>query len=653
MIPETRNIEVTSTLQGEKVAMGIQQNALAHIMSVLTDLYSDPELAVVREYSTNAFDAHVEAGVSLPVEVTTPTSMSPYFKVRDFGNGLNAEDIRNIYSQYGASTKRDSDDVVGMLGLGCKSALTYTDQFTLTGIKDGIATQVAISRDEDGAGSMTIVASYATDEASGVEVVVPAKGDNTFADTAADFFRFWESGTVLVNGKEPVEIEGLQVTDDILVSNNIESSYIVMGNVAYPFTTYERYNIVARVPIGAVQFTPSREALQMTDKTVQVIADVKLRAEEAKLVAVQALVDAAQDRFEGIALALEAESVYGIRIKTLSYKGVEFPDRIEIKDAKGVQEYVAVRSVKPYRSKGWSREKWVSTSMLSKVVFMTGYNGSNFTPTKRTKLEMWMDSQAVTAVDGTVTKYAKPELFFLIDKLTKAEKQWIRPEQIVNWADVDAIKVPRTGRSGVTKEDGAPSGSYEGFADGARRSDILATEINPSNRKGLFYCDHKQSYKYSQVILSKYPNATIIELPANRKGKFLRFFPKARPCNEIAKKIASDWAAKLSREEVLAINFQQAGRYEYNYMSKLDASLIQDEEFAAVVTAYKTRAKASSKYEIMSKFLYGTTFANMLDDIIGNYKLLTAMNVYGTISEDVASQIIIYLNAAYMVGKEQ
>ena len=78
----------------------------------MIDLYSDPELAVIREYSTNAFDAHIEAGVTRPIEITTPTHLCPFFKVRDYGFGLDVEDIREIYSQYGASTKRESDDVV-------------------------------------------------------------------------------------------------------------------------------------------------------------------------------------------------------------------------------------------------------------------------------------------------------------------------------------------------------------------------------------------------------------------------------------------------------------------------------------------------------------------------------------------------------------
>src|SRR5512146_2284489 len=150
MIPERTTIAVDSTVKGEDVAMSIDQTALAHIMNVLTDLYADPELAVIREYSTNALDSHIEAGISRPIEVTTPTALRPLFTVRDYGVGLDADDIRDIYSRYGASTKRQTNDAVGMLGLGCKSALAYVDQFTLAGITGGQRMLVSIARDETG-----------------------------------------------------------------------------------------------------------------------------------------------------------------------------------------------------------------------------------------------------------------------------------------------------------------------------------------------------------------------------------------------------------------------------------------------------------------------------------------------------------------------
>jgi sensor histidine kinase regulating citrate/malate metabolism len=130
---KNNSIQVESNVQGEKIAMGIDPAAMAHIMSILTDLYSDPEYAVIREYSTNAFDSHIEAGQTRPIEVTLPTDLAPFLTIRDFGIGLDAEGIESIYSLYGASTKRNTNDQVGMLGLGCKSALTY--KITIDGLR--------------------------------------------------------------------------------------------------------------------------------------------------------------------------------------------------------------------------------------------------------------------------------------------------------------------------------------------------------------------------------------------------------------------------------------------------------------------------------------------------------------------------------------
>jgi len=53
--PETEVLSVESTLDAngaERVAMRLDANATAHLMDVLTKLYSDTETAVLREYAT-------------------------------------------------------------------------------------------------------------------------------------------------------------------------------------------------------------------------------------------------------------------------------------------------------------------------------------------------------------------------------------------------------------------------------------------------------------------------------------------------------------------------------------------------------------------------------------------------------------------------
>ena len=276
--------KVTTNLSdAPKVAMTFDEASLVHLMSVMTDLYSDPMMAMLREYSTNALDAHIQAGLNRPIEVYTPSTFSQFLKIKDFGIGLSLEDIYEIYSKYGASTKRESNEVVGMLGLGCKSALTYCNQFTLVSVKDGWKIETIVARDETVAGSIQIVSQTQSDEPNGTEIVIPTKVTDAgeIQKKAESFFQYWPKGSVLVNGNDPKHFEGLELIENMWIvpssnrnnrySSNNSNCTIVMGNVPYPATvkhelTYE-YELVVFVPIGAVHFTPSRESLQMTKKT--------------------------------------------------------------------------------------------------------------------------------------------------------------------------------------------------------------------------------------------------------------------------------------------------------------------------------------------------------------------------------------------------
>jgi HSP90 family molecular chaperone len=89
------------------------------MFKILSDsLYSDKVMAVIRELSTNAYDAHVAAGNKNPFKVILPTQADPTFTVRDYGTGLSQKDMEELYTTYGASNKNDSNDFVGCLGLG-------------------------------------------------------------------------------------------------------------------------------------------------------------------------------------------------------------------------------------------------------------------------------------------------------------------------------------------------------------------------------------------------------------------------------------------------------------------------------------------------------------------------------------------------------
>ena len=64
--------------------------------------------------------------------------------VRDYGPGLSHDDMFRVFTRYGRSTKRDSNEVVGMLGIGSKSGFAYADTFTVVSRHGGrVRTYVA------------------------------------------------------------------------------------------------------------------------------------------------------------------------------------------------------------------------------------------------------------------------------------------------------------------------------------------------------------------------------------------------------------------------------------------------------------------------------------------------------------------------------
>ena len=118
---------------------GIKESGVGHIFHILRNqLYSDATTAVIREYATNAADAHVEAGITdRPIEVTLPSRFNLQFKVRDYGKSLSPEEIVDIFAFYGESTKRNTNNQTGMLGIGSKSGFAYGDNFVINSYIDG------------------------------------------------------------------------------------------------------------------------------------------------------------------------------------------------------------------------------------------------------------------------------------------------------------------------------------------------------------------------------------------------------------------------------------------------------------------------------------------------------------------------------------
>lgn len=656
MRPDRNTMSVESTLSGEDVRMGIAAGAEAHIMSILTDLYEDPELAAIREYATNAWDAHVEAGQTRPIEVTTPGALRPLFTVKDYGIGLDAEGVRRIYSQYGASTKRESDEQVGMLGVGCKSALTYTDQFTIVAVKGGRKIMVSVSRDEDGAGTMKILSDEATDESPSVEVQVPCKRDNEFATKATKFFRFWEPGQVLLNGSDPAGLPGAyELTESISVieDDDDETDYIVMGGVPYPtdLGLYPKSRwgsnkiVVAKVGIGAVTFTPSREGLQDTDRTKKTIANVRREFTEAAKLAVQRDVDAAADR----PAALQA---YVAAVGNLPSAAVPNPDTVQFQGSSlpNIENIWQSRNVVTSGHAHSTGRYKVELMQITTGLWITGYTNENWAKGQRDKLLLYLSEVRKDLPDDQ-----KQKPLFLIPDDLPPEASWIPTDHVIAWEAVKKWQPPRD--PNAPKLPARKTGTY--FVNTEDSQYVRDRDANDLTGK-LYWV---QCRKYSEnarrtnlKLKAAFPNTkfTLVCLPENRVAKFERDFPKATRANDALKK---HWAKKLADLTDLDREAMAFSSGEFD-LDDLDEGRVEDPELQHMIVVAKRQQQRQGQYSELreAKRAYdlpdtGAKKAPQEATVTKRYPLLSQLG-YGTRTTTVENHLYMYIKAAYAADKE-
>lgn len=652
MIAErSSGVTVQGNLGGQQYTAGIDDENMPHIIALFTDLYSDQIMAVIREYSTNARDAQIEAGIDAPIQVTLPNNLTPFFKLRDSGCGLDAEDIRTIYSRYGSSTKRATNDQNGMLGLGCKAALTYSEQFTVESVKDGMRTVCSISREDNGVPVFTVVASVPDDGENGTEVIVPVKrGDSEdFASKAATFYSYWPEGSVLVNGEAPKRVDGLWVTDDIcLVKREGYVGYrdqnrptlVVMGNVAYPvdagyFDTGlpNNYQVVAWVPIGNVTFPPSREALMYSKNTTDTLADLKKRLDAAVIKSVQTEVDKATTPGGAIRVALKYRDLLGNKqASNFKFKGRALPDMIP-----------GVWTVAPWHGRKQTQHSvtpatGIAIETAQSALFVTGYTVESFTVTHKRKLVQYAEGLGYDGTrDSAVVHFALGAAANVPD--------WVDSDRVVDWETIKAIKLPK---DAPTWRHGRPTGSYDAYVGGTFQH-IQAEDIDQD--EPIYYCaqlNRWEASKYVEIIKGHEPTATVVCLPVNRVAKFQRNFPEAKTHKDGVQAAYDAWAKSLTTDQRTALAIFD--KSDTDTFRQIDPARVDDPAIKAACHLVR-RVKVDTVVNARQRFrnvLYaintGTLKGGDWKCPLDRYKLIYFMSYRSPYQHE---HFYIYANAAY------
>lgn len=225
----------------------LEENALVYKL-MYTHLYEDSkEHAVVQELAANAADAHKMAGCEdTPINIKLPTSLSPELIISDKGVGMSREVVENLFTTYGASTKRDSNDEIGGFGFGSKSPLAISDAYTVETTHAGITTTIACYLDS-GMPSFSVFTNGNVGKQNGTVITIPVADksiQSKLAEACEYLFLLW---------KVPPIIEGLEEDVKEVIATNVyenTENYAVVRSSAYKNHSGYGYYGVTLVAVG-------------------------------------------------------------------------------------------------------------------------------------------------------------------------------------------------------------------------------------------------------------------------------------------------------------------------------------------------------------------------------------------------------------------
>lgn len=279
--------------------MGMDASGMQTAAYFMRDkIYTDKELAVCREYLSNAIDEHKKHKISRPVEIGLRSEEDGIeFFVRDFAKGLSEHHVRTIFAQYFKSTKSDENESIGGFGIGSKAGHCYSNTFYIRSFFEGVNTLYSCVL---GAGNKGIpvgqvfeVTSEPTTE-SGIEIFqeVEARSEQAFVKNIKKLVQLSPDNVIAsifdVEVK-PFETKKIFQSGDIkirtLASECCMGGGIVdvqMGGISYAslsvpigVTTRAGFRLSVDIPVGRMELPLSRQEFEQTEANEAYLTLVK------------------------------------------------------------------------------------------------------------------------------------------------------------------------------------------------------------------------------------------------------------------------------------------------------------------------------------------------------------------------------------------
>lgn len=183
MKPQTEPRQIISSAKGAVFQLNDSEIALRHLTQlVVTQQYSNPQLASIREIVSNAYDANLECeakdGVKRPVDIkVTPDRVI----IRDYGTGLSEQQMLDVKEGYGSitkSTKHDNQSLIGAKGIGRLAPLAVSKQYFVTSYHSGYKSIYCVYLNENSEIAISLWDQVDCSEPTGLEVTILCPNKN-------------------------------------------------------------------------------------------------------------------------------------------------------------------------------------------------------------------------------------------------------------------------------------------------------------------------------------------------------------------------------------------------------------------------------------------------------------------------------------------
>ena len=281
-------VETSGCLKEYKFGIRVEDLGM-NLNTLRSKMYSDPIGAICREISSNSRDANREVkNENIPVRIIisddsifSPGDLTISFE--DDGPGISPDRMANIFINYGASTKRDTNKQTGGFGYGAKTPFSYTDNFSIETKVNGIKYSYVAAIEETGTGKIYLLNEEKIADSNGTCIKIPIKKSDryTFINNVIKNTFFWKVRPAFSFPTELDKIKIEYLENLILIDQNsifTDHLYLLIDEIPYiiddqalDFPYSHAYALFMPFKTGELTISANRETVQYDKHTIDKI----------------------------------------------------------------------------------------------------------------------------------------------------------------------------------------------------------------------------------------------------------------------------------------------------------------------------------------------------------------------------------------------